>query len=725
MGRKLDEQKLKSTKKKSGASRRAAAKKRQQDPPNLDNIEKRKSQTKKLALKKEAAAVKKERVVKVKFNSTVEDNETAPPKTQNKIQKPIKGLLKKREDTKENGAKVVTKVKSGKKVELEAKLEKSNSLKRKAEKLELDLEESEEEDDEDNIAKHIFSDDDEEEDDDDIVDDYGEPEDSDEEDDDSDIEETDSEDEQMKAELTKKLNNEIAKVNADDEPVVDDEDDDEKPDDELKINLAFGNGQGEDLQIIQQRIHDVVHILNDFQNKKAEDRTRQEYIDQLKSDIGIYYSYNEFLIEKFMNLFPLTELIEYFEANEVQRPITLRTNTLKTRRRDLAQALINRGVNLDPIGEWSKVGLVVYDSQVPIGATPEYLAGHYMIQGASSMLPVMALAPQEGEKILDMCAAPGGKTSYLAALMRNTGCLVANDVNKDRLNAVVGNLHRMGISNSIVCNLDGRKISEHIKDFDRILIDAPCSGTGVIAKDVAVKTSKDPIDIQRCSTIQRQILLEAIDCLNYKSKSGGYLVYSTCSVLVEENEAVVEYALKHRHVRLVSTGITFGAEGFSSYRENQFNPKMKLTRRFYPHKHNMDGFYVAKLQKLSNKIPAKGDAAKQNGTDGEATKENGESTAEEETATEKPEETEVENVDTESSNKFVKNTGKNKKQKIEIAVKTKKPSKTILPMSEKKKARVIHDKKKFFKTKPQNGNKKSGGKPSVKKGPQKNKKPKK
>ena len=137
--------------------------------------------------------------------------------------------------------------------------------------------------------------------------------------------------------------------------------------------MAFGNGQGEDLQIIQQRIHDVVHILNDFQNKKAEDRTRQEYIDQLKSDIGIYYSYNEFLIEKFMNLFPLTELIEYFEANEVQRPITLRTNTLKTRRRDLAQALINRGVNLDPIGEWSKVGLVVYDSQVPIGMFCFYL----------------------------------------------------------------------------------------------------------------------------------------------------------------------------------------------------------------------------------------------------------------------------------------------------------------------------------------------------------------
>ena len=148
------------------------------------------------------------------------------------------------------------------------------------------------------------------------------------------------------------------------------------------------------------------------------------------------------------------------EANETQRPITIRTNTLKTRRRDLAQALINRGVNLDPIGEWSKVGLVVFETQVPIGATPEYLAGHYMIQGASSMLPVMALAPQENENILDMCAAPGGKTTYLAALMKNTGCLIANDVNKDRLNSVIGNLHRLGISNTIVCNVDGRKMGE-------------------------------------------------------------------------------------------------------------------------------------------------------------------------------------------------------------------------------------------------------------------------
>ncbi|XP_031367700.1 25S rRNA (cytosine-C(5))-methyltransferase nop2 [Apis dorsata] len=354
------------------------------------------------------------------------------------------------------------------------------------------------------------------------------------------------------------------------------------------------------LKDVQQRIKDIVMILSDFKRLRDINRSRSEYMNLLRRDLCTYYSYNNFLMEKLMQIFSLDELLEFLEASEVQRPMTIRTNILKTRRRDLAEALINRGVNLDPIGKWTKVGLVVYSSQVPMGATPEYLAGHYILQGASSFLPVMALDPKENEKILDMCAAPGGKSSHIAALMKNTGVLFSNDVNEERIKAVVGNFHRLGITNSVVCTYDGRKLPSVIKNFDRVLLDAPCTGTGVVSKDPSVKTNKDEIDIQRCCTLQRELLLAAIDCANARSESGGIIVYSTCSILPEENEWVIDYALKKRDVKLISTGLEFGAEGFTSYRQFRFHPSLKLTKRFYPHIHNMDGFFVAKLKKFSN-----------------------------------------------------------------------------------------------------------------------------
>ncbi|CAH1772591.1 unnamed protein product [Owenia fusiformis] len=360
--------------------------------------------------------------------------------------------------------------------------------------------------------------------------------------------------------------------------------------------------QAADLTLVQQRIKDVKGVLGDFTNRRQDGRSRKEYLRQLRKDLCTYYSYNDYLMGELMELFP-NEIVDFLESNEVQRPVTIRTNTLKTRRRDLAQALINRGVNLDPIGKWSKVGLVVYDAQVPLGATPEYLAGHYLLQGGSSFLPVMALAPQENEKLLDMSAAPGGKTTYAAALMRNTGLIFANDANEDRAKAIVGNIHRMGITNTVVTTYDGRKFPKVMRNFDRVLLDAPCSGTGVISKDQAVKINKDEKDIARCAHLQKELLLAAIDCCDAKSKTGGYIIYSTCSVMYQENEDVIEYALKKRNVKLVSTELDFGREGFTKMQGKRFHQNMKLTRRFYPHAHNMDGFFVAKLKKFSNKIP--------------------------------------------------------------------------------------------------------------------------
>jgi len=388
-------------------------------------------------------------------------------------------------------------------------------------------------------------------------------------------------------------------------------------DEEMKMNFAetekftLPSGQeiereattAPDLQIIQSRIRDVIHVLQDFKERREDGVDRQTYMNRLKKDLCTYYSYNDFMIDKFLQVFPVGEILEVLEANEVQRPVTIRTNSLKTRRRDLAQALINRGVNLDPVGKWSKVGLVVYSATVPLGATPEYLAGHYILQGASSLLPVMALAPQEGERILDMASAPGGKTTHIAAIMKNTGMILANDANRDRCKAVVGNCHRLGITNTVMCCHDGRTLPKIMTGFDRVLLDAPCSGTGVISKDQSAKQSKDDQDIHLCSHLQKELILAAIDCLDHKSKTGGYLVYSTCSVLPEENENVVDYVLRKRHVKLVSTGLDFGVEGFTKYREKRYHPTMNLCKRYYPHAHNMDGFFVAKIKKLSNNIP--------------------------------------------------------------------------------------------------------------------------
>ncbi|KJA27542.1 hypothetical protein HYPSUDRAFT_944453 [Hypholoma sublateritium FD-334 SS-4] len=354
---------------------------------------------------------------------------------------------------------------------------------------------------------------------------------------------------------------------------------------------------GPDVHLVQKRMRECVRVLAKFSKRAEKGRSRSEYTDQVIADIASYYGYNEFLAEKLFLLFPVSEAIEFFEANEVARPVTIRTNTLRTRRRDLAQSLVNRGVNLEPIGKWTNVGLQVFESTVPIGATPEYLAGHYMLQAASSFLPVIALSPQPNERVLDMASAPGGKTTHMAALMQNTGVVFANDMNKLRTKSLTANVHRLGCKNVVVCSYDGREFPKVMGGFDRVLLDAPCSGTGVISKDASVKVNKSDRDFTLLSHLQKQLILCAIDSVSPESKTGGYVVYSTCSVTVEENEAVVDYALRKRpNVKLLDTGLAFGVEGFTKYRGKTFHPSVNLTRRFYPHVHNMDGFFVAKFR---------------------------------------------------------------------------------------------------------------------------------
>lgn len=137
-----------------------------------------------------------------------------------------------------------------------------------------------------------------------------------------------------------------------------------------------------------------------------------------------------------------------------------------------------------------RIGRLFHSLTYLTGATPEYLAGHYMLQAASSFLPVIALGPQPDERILDMASAPGGKATHIAALLQNTGHVFANDTNKARTKSLAANVHRMGCKNVTVCSYDGREFPKVMGGFDRVLLDAPCSGTGVISKDSSVKINK-------------------------------------------------------------------------------------------------------------------------------------------------------------------------------------------------------------------------------------------
>ncbi|KAK0813778.1 rRNA (cytosine-C5-)-methyltransferase nop2 [Friedmanniomyces endolithicus] len=404
--------------------------------------------------------------------------------------------------------------------------------------------------------------------------------------------------------LSQRLDRQQAEVNANAEA--------ELADDALQTNIAPADLDMDDeteggrtsklapdLQLLRTRITETVRVLSNFKELRDPARSRAEYTEAVLRDICAYYGYSPYLAERLFSLFPPQEALAFFDANETPRPMVIRTNTLRTHRRDLAHTLINRGVSLEPVGKWSKVGLQVYESQIPLGATPEYLAGHYILQAASSFLPVMALAPQEHERCLDMAAAPGGKTTHIAALMKNTGCIFANDASKDRSRGLIGNIHRLGVKNTIVCNYSALEFPRVMGGFDRVLLDAPCSGTGVIAKDPSVKTNKTSDDFLRLPHLQKQLLLAAIDSVDHASKTGGYIVYSTCSVMVEENEQVVQYALNKRpNVRL----------------SKRFHPSMKETRRYYPHAFNVDGFFVSKFKKVG---PTPADAVKAQGTPAE------------------------------------------------------------------------------------------------------------
>lgn len=268
----------------------------------------------------------------------------------------------------------------------------------------------------------------------------------------------------------------------------------------------------------------------------------------------------------------------------------IRINTLKIDAKPLLNLLEARNIEVVPT-ELPEVYRVVSTS-LPIGATPEYLAGLYYIQDLSSCIAVEELDVSSDQQNVDMACAPGGKTTFMAQKMCNSGALCAIEYNRRRIPSVIFNLSRCGVINTSIYNIDARSAGSLNMIFDRVLLDAPCTCEGIISKDKTRKTSHNPSDIDESSRRQQEMLLEATKVV----KPGGLIIYSTCSFAPEENEVVIDELLEAAGNSIVIEPIGHGLPGLTHFGDRRFHSSLSRTARLYPHLHNTVGFFIAKLR---------------------------------------------------------------------------------------------------------------------------------
>ncbi len=254
----------------------------------------------------------------------------------------------------------------------------------------------------------------------------------------------------------------------------------------------------------------------------------------------------------------------------------------------LVDRLADLGVNLKKI-DFLPYGYWVSGSKVSAGATAEYLLGLYSMQEAAAQLPVTQFTKLKGKTVLDMSAAPGGKTVQLADNMENTGSIVALDINKTRLTALSNHLERCHVQNTVVYQLDARNAAKMGLKFDRVLVDAPCSGN--FASDQDWFKNRTLKDVERNARVQREILMKAAECLN----PDGEIVYSTCSLEPEEDELNVDWAIKRLNLQIAELDCLVGVEGLTTVFGKQLDSSVSRCRRFWPGE--TQGFFVCKLVK--------------------------------------------------------------------------------------------------------------------------------
>ncbi|MBR9699551.1 NOL1/NOP2/sun family putative RNA methylase [Candidatus Woesearchaeota archaeon] len=279
---------------------------------------------------------------------------------------------------------------------------------------------------------------------------------------------------------------------------------------------------------------------------------------------------------------------------------SIRVNTLKISVEEVKKRM-EKVWQLDPI-PWCKEGFWIdhkgkgEDYRRDVGNTREHQLGYIYIQEAASMIPPLVLEPRPGELILDMCAAPGSKSTQIAQYMENRGALVTNDLTGARMAALGINLQRMSTTNTIVTMMKGQWFAKAGIEFDRILVDAPCSGTGTIRKSLKTLRIWNPNMVKKIAGEQRRLIDTAFNCLKEK----GTMVYSTCSLEPEENEGIIDFLLQRYGNAKLETVSLKGLKSSPSILEfegRSYNEEIEKCLRIWPQDNDTEGFFVAKIRK--------------------------------------------------------------------------------------------------------------------------------
>lgn len=305
-----------------------------------------------------------------------------------------------------------------------------------------------------------------------------------------------------------------------------------------------------------------------------------------KEHISLKYSHPAWMVEDWLSLFGVDFTEELCRANNKKPDLTLRVNTLKTGRDELVSLLRKEGHDAGP-GLYGKNSVVVKNGFFP-GESKTFKDGLFYVQDESSMLAVEALAPEPGQLLIDVCSAPGGKCTYAAQIMRDKGSIVARDINEKKLSMIVENCARLGISIVKTEVFDSRKPDkELVGKADRVMVDAPCSGLGVIRRKPDIKWKKEREHYKALQEIQAEILGAAAQYL----KPGGELVYSTCTVMPGENVEVVE--------KFAGSASNFEFVDISPYLPGELRGESaeKGYVQLFPNVHGTDGFFICKMRR--------------------------------------------------------------------------------------------------------------------------------